>query len=67
MSDTATSAVFQWMIGLDMAINERWTATTDYRMWITSDMKIDFADGTTLKGRHTVHTMSVGIRYALGD
>jgi len=64
LNDTATGGVFQWMLGFDMALNDRWTVTTDYRMWISSNMKVDQPDGTTLEAMHVVHSMAIGLRYS---
>lgn len=65
LSDTATSLLFQWMVGFDIALTRRWSVLTDYRMWIANDMTVELADGESVSGRHVVHSMSMGVRYSL--
>ncbi len=63
--DTASGFVFQWWLGFEFAINRRWSASTDYRMWIGDESSFALSDGTQVEARHVVQTMAFGIRYAL--
>jgi opacity protein-like surface antigen len=65
VSDTATGGFFQWFFGFDFAIDQRWTATADFRMWIGDKAGFTLSDGTSVKGMHVGHGMTFGIRYAL--
>jgi opacity protein-like surface antigen len=64
IGDTATGFVFQWWLGFEFAIDEHWSATTDYRMWIGDESSFELSDGTGVDARHVVQTMTFGIRYA---
>jgi opacity protein-like surface antigen len=62
--DTAAGFVFQWWLGFEFAINNRWSASTDYRMWIGDESSLTLSNGTAVQARHVVQTMTFGIRYA---
>ena len=62
--DTASGFAFQWWLGFEFAIDERWSASTDYRMWIGDESSFTLSEGTAVEARHVVQTMTFGIRYA---
>jgi opacity protein-like surface antigen len=62
---TATGIALQWWLGFEFAIDDNWSATTDYRMWIGDETNLELSDGTQVGARHVAHTMTFGIRYAL--
>jgi opacity protein-like surface antigen len=63
LKDSATAGLFQWLLGFEFALTERWTVTTDYRMWIGTRVSLDQPDGTTVKASHVTHSMALGLRY----
>lgn len=64
--DTSSGFLFQWWLGFDFAINEHWSTSADYRMWIGDSSSFELSDGTSVSARHVVHSMTFGIRYAFG-
>lgn len=64
--DTATAGVIQLLLGFDMAINRRWSATVDYRAWLSDEVELDTEDGEVLKVNHMIHSWAVGLRYSPG-
>ncbi len=65
VNDTATGGVLQWWLGFEFAIDRRWTAMADFRMWIGQDSEFELSDGTEVESRHVVQGMTFGLRYAL--
>jgi opacity protein-like surface antigen len=65
VDDDADALAYQAIIGVDIAVSPRLTFSADYRIWMTSELKMKQPDGTPLETEHRTDTMMVGLRYAL--
>ena len=64
ISSSDDTHAIQWLLGVDMALTERWTVSADYRGWLSGRVTIQPAGTEPVEVTQFVNSMAIGIRYS---
>jgi opacity protein-like surface antigen len=65
LDDEDTAPALQLILGVDVALAPRLDFTADFRSWYTDWLALTRPDGTSVELPHSVHSVSVGLRYSM--